>query len=124
MKPDVKRKINVDDKSVETVSTIKEKFSKEEFENVIKRKQDALNQLNMQKRQIEMNLERDVDVEESQDLQKAKRLLGEKRLRKIIQEYMNIESKKRLKEQLEGVTTEIEIVEKDIKDFNKAIESK
>lgn len=121
-KPNLNRKVNVSDdkKMVETVSTIKERFSMKEFKAVLENKKKGLQQLKNQKKGLLAQIQ-DGPKKDSSNLQKAKRLFGEAKLKRIIQEFMNRESQKQRKKQLEQLENEEKIMEKDIKDFEKVI---
>jgi nitrogen fixation/metabolism regulation signal transduction histidine kinase len=119
MKPKISREIKVENGEVKIISTIDETFTKEEFKAVIKNKERGLENLKNQKAATERQM-KEATYNESQDLQKAKRLFG-KKLQEIFTEFMNKEIVKRNQEQLTAITNDMEVVEKDITDFTSAL---
>ena len=122
MKPKVEREISVSDdkKMVQTLSHITEQFTMKQFEETIKGKEKSLENLKLQKMMVENQLANKEFAKESSQLQKARRLFGAK-LGVVVSEFMNVETYKRNGEILKGIEQDIEIVEKDVKDFKVVI---
>jgi len=118
MKPKVEREISVSDdrKVVQILSHITERLPMNQFEETIKGKEKSLQNLKGQKMMLESQVANKEFAKESSQLQKARRLFGAK-LGEVVSEFMNVETYKRNGEILKGIEQDIEIVEKDVKEF-------
>ena len=118
MKPKIEREMSVSDdrKIVQTLSHITERFTMKQFKEVIKGKEASLEKLKTQKMMVEGQMANKEFAKESSQLQKARRLFGSK-LGEIVSEFMNVETYKKSGEILKGIEQDIEIVEKDVKEF-------
>ena len=117
-KPKIEREISVSDdkKVVQTLSHITERFTMEQFKEVIKGKEASLEKLRAQSIMIKSQMSDKQFAKESSLLQKARRLFGAK-LGELVSEFMNVETYKRSGEILKGIEQDIEIVENDVREF-------